>query len=80
MIQIDDVRDIQKDEIPDDFLSEMMFDQSPAGDVLRQRFERWLVVEGVYYYARPRESFSLNEARKLAAEANCHILWTEDLS
>lgn len=43
-------------------------------------FKAWCTANGVYYYARPAESFSPREARKLCAAAGLKRLLTENLS
>lgn len=43
-------------------------------------FNEWCAKHGIYYYARPRESFFMNEAYELAFAANCPYLIVEDLS
>jgi hypothetical protein len=80
MLTIYDVRNLLAAERPEQFTSTEIYADTPAGEALRAQFRQWCKDERVYYYARPRESFSLYEGRKLAAAAGCDRLWPEDLS
>jgi hypothetical protein len=45
-----------------------------------RRFRQWCKETSTFYYARPHESFSQNEAYRLAAAAGCSRLLMEDMS
>jgi hypothetical protein len=70
---------ISERDIPAEFQSANMY---AAADFQArvQRFKDWCLSNLVFYYARPRESFSSEEARRLANEAGCTRLLMEDMS
>lgn len=43
-------------------------------------FKLWCQQHSVYYYAQPRDSFSVTEAFRLAGQAGCSKLLMEDMS
>lgn len=45
-----------------------------------EEFKQWCVLNNVYYYGRPRESFFRSEAFELASAAGCTKLLLEDMS
>jgi hypothetical protein len=68
------------DDVPVEFSSPVMFDSGVAGEEARARFRAWCAERGVFYYARPRESFSSTEAARLAREGGFRAILLDDMS
>ena len=45
-----------------------------------ETFKAWCIENNVYYYGRPKESFSEHEAKELAVINNCSKLILDNLS
>mgnify|MGYP006899555123 CR=1 FL=1 len=43
-------------------------------------FKKWLKDKNAYYYSRPKEDYSENEAKELAEKAGATVLFLENLS
>lgn len=65
------------DKVPEQFQS---YPTEQEFDTFVAEFRKWRNENKVFYYARPREDFSITEGRKLAAEAGCTHVLLEDLS
>jgi hypothetical protein len=76
-IRPEEVEEIKWSDIPARFSD---FGEIYQDESLRQEFIAWLDAEGIFYYARPRESFYLFEARELTAKAGKVRVLMEDLS
>jgi hypothetical protein len=66
-------------DLPAKFQASAMY-SAPDFDAATAEFKQWCESNGVFYYARPRESFFRSEAYRLAVAAGCTKLLLEDMS
>jgi hypothetical protein len=74
-----EVRLLEDNELPTEFQYPNCYAE-PGFQERAARFRQWCTDNQVYYYARPRESFSLVEAIDLAKKAGCGRFIIEDMS
>ena len=68
------------DDVPERFKSPTIYEDSPYGTGRRIEFREWLSEQRIYYYSRPRESFSQPDAEQRCRAAGMTRLLLEDLS
>lgn len=71
------IREIREEDLPPQFQSAAFY-ASPVSMV--EAFKAYCRANGIFYYARPREDFSVREGYELAAAAGARYILLEDLS
>jgi hypothetical protein len=71
-----DVQDVEYETVPAKFKTPEQY----SDPTLQDEFSEWCRAEGIFYYARPREDFSTQEAYRLAAAEGLSRVLMEDLS
>lgn len=73
-------RELEIGEVPEEYTGSEIYEQSPRGELVRTAFRKWCADNGVFYYARPREDFSITEAQTLARRFGKSKIYAEDMS